>query len=63
MFRGRCLSTPDFHPMATEAGVVATLYKPLPPNELVQAVTGAMGAQRTEDAAIVPPLALAAIAE
>jgi CheY-like chemotaxis protein len=44
MFRGRCPSMPDFHPMATEAGAVATLYKPLRPNELVQAIEKAMQA-------------------
>jgi CheY-like chemotaxis protein len=48
MFRGRCPSMPDFHPMATEAGAVATLYKPFRPNELVQAITDAMAAQRIE---------------
>jgi CheY-like chemotaxis protein len=48
MFRGRCPSMPDFHPMATEAGAVATLYKPFRPNEVVQAVTDAMAAQRIE---------------
>lgn len=42
MFRGRCPSMPDFHPMATEAGAVAALYKPLRANELVQAITDAM---------------------
>jgi CheY-like chemotaxis protein len=46
MFRGRCPTLPDFHPMATEAGAVATLYKPLQPNELVQAVTEAIGSRR-----------------
>jgi CheY-like chemotaxis protein len=48
MFRGRCPSMPDFHPMATEAGAVATLYKPLRPNELMQAVADAMGARHVE---------------
>jgi CheY-like chemotaxis protein len=38
MFRGRCPSMPDFHPMAIEAGAVATLYKPLRPNELMQTI-------------------------
>jgi hypothetical protein len=42
MFRGRCPSMPDFHPMATEAGAVATLYKPLRPNELIQAIQDAI---------------------
>ncbi len=45
MFRGRCPSMPDFQPMAAEAGAVATLYKPLRPNELMQAIVDAMGAQ------------------
>jgi CheY-like chemotaxis protein len=45
MFRGRCPAMPDFHPMATEAGAVASLYKPLRPNELVQAITDAMRAK------------------
>jgi CheY-like chemotaxis protein len=44
MFHGRCPAMPDFHPMATEAGAVASLYKPLRPNELVQAITSAMRA-------------------
>jgi CheY-like chemotaxis protein len=46
MFQGRCPAMPDFHPMATEAGAVASLYKPLRPNELVQAITDAMRAKR-----------------
>jgi CheY-like chemotaxis protein len=46
MFQGRCPTMPDFHPMATEAGAVATLYKPLRPNELVQALTEAIGSRR-----------------
>jgi CheY-like chemotaxis protein len=45
MFRGRCPSMPDFHPMAAEAGAVAALYKPLRPNELVQAIEDAIRAQ------------------
>jgi CheY-like chemotaxis protein len=45
MFRGRCPAMPDFHPMATEAGAVASLYKPLRPNELVQTITDAMRAK------------------
>jgi CheY-like chemotaxis protein len=48
MFRGRCPAMPDFHPMATEAGAVATLYKPLRPNELVQAIANAMGVKFIE---------------
>jgi two-component system, response regulator, stage 0 sporulation protein F len=42
MFNGRCPTMPDFYPMATEAGAVAALYKPLRPNELVQAIANAM---------------------
>jgi CheY-like chemotaxis protein len=45
MFQGRCPAMPDFHPMATEAGAVASLYKPLRPNELVQAITDAIRAK------------------
>jgi CheY-like chemotaxis protein len=45
MFHGRCPAMPDFHPMVTEAGAVASLYKPLRPNELVQAITSAMRAK------------------
>jgi CheY-like chemotaxis protein len=45
MFEGRCPAMPDFHPMATEAGAVAALYKPLRPRELVQAITDAMRAK------------------
>jgi CheY-like chemotaxis protein len=45
MFHGRCPAMPDFHPMATQAGAVASLYKPLRPNELVQAITDAMRAK------------------
>ena len=45
MFRGRCPSMPDFHPMVAEAGAIAALYKPLRPNELVQAIEDAMRAR------------------
>jgi CheY-like chemotaxis protein len=45
MFQGRCPAMPDFHPMATEAGAVASLYKPLRPNELVQTITDALRAK------------------
>ena len=45
MFHGRCPAMPDFHPMATEAGAVASLYKPPRPNELVQAIASAMRAK------------------
>jgi CheY-like chemotaxis protein len=48
MFRGRCPTMPDFHPMATEAAAVTTLYKPLRPNELVQAIAYATGTQPIE---------------
>jgi CheY-like chemotaxis protein len=48
MFRGHCPAMPDFHPMATEAGAVATLYKPLRPKELVQAIANAMGVKFME---------------
>ena len=46
MFRGRCPTMPDFQPMAMEAGAVAALYKPLRPNELVQAIADAMAQHR-----------------
>ena len=45
MFQGRCPAMPDFHPMATEAGAVATLYKPLRPSELMQTLTAAIGSR------------------
>ena len=48
MFSGRCPTMPDFYPMATEAGAVATLYKPLRPNELVQALSEAIGSRRVQ---------------
>jgi CheY-like chemotaxis protein len=48
MFRGRCPSMPDFQPMAAEAGAVATLYKPLRPNELMQAIADVTGTQRVD---------------
>ncbi len=48
MFRDRCPAMPDFHPMATEAGAVATLYKPLRPNELVQTLTAAIGSRSVQ---------------
>ena len=48
MFQGRCPAMPDFHPMATEAGAVATLYKPLRPNELVQTLTAAIGSRSVQ---------------
>jgi CheY-like chemotaxis protein len=44
MFRGRCPTMPNFGPMAMEAGAVATLYKPYRPNELVQVISDAIGA-------------------
>ncbi len=48
MFAGRCPTMPDFYPMAAEAGAIAALYKPLRPNELMQAIADAMepGAHR-----------------
>ena len=58
MFRGRCPSMPDFHPMATEAGAIATLYKPFRPNELVQAITDAMGRGGSRNVAHSRPLTL-----
>jgi CheY-like chemotaxis protein len=48
MFQGRCPAMPDFHPMAIEAGAVATLYKPLRPNELVQTLTAAIGSRSVQ---------------
>ncbi len=48
MFQGRCPAMPDFDPMATEAGAVATLYKPLQPNELVQTLTAAIGSRSVQ---------------
>ena len=45
MFSGNCPTMPDFQLMAAEAGAVATLYKPLRPNELVQALTEAIGSR------------------
>ena len=48
MFQGRCPTMPDFHPMAIEAGAIATLYKPLQPNELVRALTEAIGSRRVQ---------------
>jgi CheY-like chemotaxis protein len=48
MFRGSCPTMPDFHPMATEAGAVATLYKPLRPNDLVDAIADPMGVKFIE---------------
>jgi CheY-like chemotaxis protein len=44
--RGRCPAMPNFHPMATEAGAVAAVYKPLRPNELHQVITDAIRAKR-----------------
>ena len=58
MFRGQCPTMPDFHPMATEAGAIATLYKPFRPNELVQAITDAMGRGGSRNAAHSRPLTL-----
>jgi CheY-like chemotaxis protein len=43
--RGRPPAMPNFHPMATEAGAVATLYKPFRPSELGQVVADAIGAK------------------
>jgi CheY-like chemotaxis protein len=51
MFAGRCPTMPDFHLMATEAGAIATLYKPLRPHELVQAITNAMAGRPAKDEA------------
>jgi CheY-like chemotaxis protein len=46
MFQGRCPTMPDFYSMAAEAGAVAALYKPLRPNQLVQAIADAMQTER-----------------
>jgi CheY-like chemotaxis protein len=42
MFREKCPNMPNFHPMATEAGATATLYKPFRPHELVKVIADAM---------------------
>jgi CheY-like chemotaxis protein len=46
LFRGRCPTMPDFQPMTMEAGAVAALYKPLRPDELVQAIADAVTQHR-----------------
>jgi FixJ family two-component response regulator len=42
MFDGQCPQMPGFDVMAAEAGAVQTLYKPLRPNEVLQAVSKAL---------------------
>jgi CheY-like chemotaxis protein len=42
MFGGACPSMPGFEAMATEAGAVATLYKPFRPDDVLQAIEKAM---------------------
>jgi CheY-like chemotaxis protein len=43
MFGGTCPEMPNFDTMATEAGALATLYKPFRPEGLLQAVEKAIG--------------------
>jgi CheY-like chemotaxis protein len=43
MFDGACPPMPGFDAMAAEAGAVLTLYKPLRPNKVLQAVEQAIG--------------------
>lgn len=42
MFGGKCPTMPGFDAMATEAGAIATLYKPFKPAELVGAIEKAL---------------------
>ncbi|MBX9843439.1 MAG: response regulator [Xanthobacteraceae bacterium] len=43
MFGNGCPNMPEFENMATEAGAVSTLYKPLRPREVLCAVEKAIG--------------------
>jgi CheY-like chemotaxis protein len=43
MFSGSCPTMPNFDAMATEAGAVATLYKPFRPKELLQTIENVIG--------------------
>lgn len=52
--RGRCPAMPNFHPMATEAGAAAAVYKPFRPAELYQVITDAIRANQLEAAAGAP---------
>jgi CheY-like chemotaxis protein len=56
MFDGECPQMPGFEVMAAEAGAILTLYKPLRPNEVLQAVgkalaTAAAGSSARRDKA------------
>jgi hypothetical protein len=42
MFNGDCPPMPGFEAMAAEAGAILTLYKPLRPNDVLQAVNQAL---------------------
>jgi CheY-like chemotaxis protein len=42
MFNGACPEMPGFEVMAAEAGAILTLYKPLRPHEVLQAVSKAL---------------------
>lgn len=44
MFGGACPEMPGFEVMAAEAGAAATLYKPLRPGDVLQAVERVIGA-------------------
>jgi len=42
MFGGQCPTMPGFDTMATEAGAISTLYKPIKPNDLLRAIERAL---------------------
>lgn len=44
MFGNACPEMPEFEAMATEAGAVSTLYKPLRPTDVLHAIEKALGA-------------------
>jgi CheY-like chemotaxis protein len=46
MFGKACPEMPEFEAMATEAGAVSTLYKPLRPNDVLHTIEKALGAAR-----------------
>jgi len=42
MLGGQCPTMPGFDTMATEAGAISTLYKPIKPNDLLRAIERAL---------------------
>ncbi len=52
--RSRCPAMPNFHPMTTEAGAVAAVYKPFKPHELHRIIDDAIRTKQREAAGEAP---------